>query len=46
MSLQFNINYNTVFGQELVLNIVDSVVDGQEHISQYHMSSYDGKKWQ
>ena len=46
MSLQFNINYNTVFGQELVLNIVDSVVDGQEHLSQYHMSSYDGKKWQ
>ena len=46
MSLHFNINYNTVFGQELILNVIDGVDDGEERISQYHMSSYDGKTWQ
>ena len=46
MTLHFNINYNTVFGQELILNVIDGVDDGEERISQYHMSSYDGKTWQ
>lgn len=46
MSLHFNINYNTVFGQELILNVIGGVDDGEERISQYHMSSYDGKTWQ
>ena len=45
MNLHFNIHYNTVFGQELVLNVIDSTEDGKEHLSKYHMSSYDGHSW-
>ncbi len=45
MNLHFNIHYNTVFGQELVLNIIDSAEDGEERISKYHMTSYDGHVW-
>ncbi len=45
MNLHFNIHYNTVFGQELVLNIIDSAEDGEERISMYHMTSYDGHVW-
>ncbi len=45
MNLHFNIHYNTVFGQELVLNIIDSAEDGEERISKYHMTSYDGHIW-
>lgn len=46
MSLQFNISYRTVFGQELVLNIYEGPKDGERQIAQYHMSSYDGEHWQ
>ena len=45
MNLHFNIHYNTVFGQELVLNIIDSAEDGEKRISKYHMTSYDGHVW-
>lgn len=45
MNLHFNIHYNTVFGQELVLNIIDGAEDGEERISKYHMTSYDGHVW-
>lgn len=40
MTIQFNIDYATVFGQELVL----SVVNGQE-TSVYHMRTDDGERW-
>ncbi len=45
MSLQFNINYRTIFGQELVLNIVEGADDNRK-VAQFHMSSYDGEHWQ
>ena len=46
ITLQFNINYRTVFGQELVLNIIEGVEQGEQRVSQYHMSSCDGQTWQ
>lgn len=45
MNIHFNIHYNTVFGQELMLNIIESAEDGKERISKYHMASYDGHSW-
>lgn len=46
MNLNFNINYDTIFGEELVLNIIHH---GKEHdkdsVSQYRMGTIDGHHW-
>ena len=44
MKLIFNIDYQTVFGEELLLNLVEK--DGAEnHVSSYRMKSEDGMRW-
>ena len=40
MNLIFSIDYKTVFGEELVLNIVK---DGA--VAQYHLGTTDGARW-
>ena len=45
MNLKFNIAYKTVFGEELVLNVVDSEKPGSARESQYRMSTVDGEHW-
>lgn len=45
MNLNFNIDYQTVFGEELVLNIVEFDKQGKENKSQYRMSTVDGLHW-
>ena len=40
MNLIFSIDYKTVFGEELVLNIVK---DGT--VAQYHLGTTDGARW-
>ena len=46
MNLNFNINYDTIFGEELVLNIIHH---GKNHdkdsVSQYRMGTIDGHHW-
>jgi 4-alpha-glucanotransferase len=46
MNLNFNINYDTIFGEELVLNIIHH---GKKHdkdsVSQYRMGTIDGHHW-
>ena len=44
MNIHFNIDYSTVFGEELVLNIVEGA-GKEERTAQYRMSTYDGKRW-
>ena len=44
MKLIFNIDYQTVFGEELLLNLVEK--DGAEnHVSSYRMKTEDGMRW-
>ena len=46
MNLNFNINYDTIFGEELVLNIIhhDKNHD-KDSVSQYRMGTIDGHHW-
>lgn len=45
MKLDFNIIYDTAFGEELVLNIISpDCEDGAESVS-YKMSTADGRRW-
>ena len=45
MNLKFNIDYQTSFGEELVLNLVASDHDGERKINQYRMYTHDGMRW-
>ena len=45
MKLTFHIEYKTVFGEELVLNVVSSETDGTQQTVAYRMSTADGKHW-
>ncbi len=42
MNLYFNINYDTIFGEELVLNVVNT---SSGNITPYRMTTIDGKHW-
>ena len=46
MTIQFNINYNTSFGEELLLNVIVPTEDGQEKTAVFGMSTADGCRWQ
>ncbi len=43
MNILLNINYNTIFGEELVLNIVNAKEPGK--MTSYRMKTADGKLW-
>ena len=45
MNIYFHIEYRTVFGEELVLNIVRKSQDGREITAQYRMTTADGLNW-
>ena len=45
MNLYFNIDYQTVFGEELVLNIVTNNGKGECQTTQYRMNTIDGLRW-
>ena len=45
MNLLFNIDYQTQFGEELVLNIITSVHEGERQSTPYRMSTLDGERW-
>lgn len=45
MKVKFLIEYNTVFGEQLVLNIVDRDEKGGEKTTSYPMSTADGRLW-
>ena len=45
MKLTFNINYDTVFGEEVLLNVVENSKKGGRKTSQYRMNNRDGKHW-
>ena len=45
MKLTFNINYDTVFGEEVLLNIVETDSKGAKKTSQFRMNNRDGKQW-
>lgn len=45
MRVQFNIAYNTQFGQDLLLNIVTNKDKGEVETSQYRMRTYNGHEW-
>ena len=45
MKLTFNINYDTVFGEEVLLNVVENNKKGGKKTSQYRMNNRDGKHW-
>ena len=45
MNIYFHIEYHTVFGEELVLNIIRKNEDGKEVTAQYRMATTDGHQW-
>ena len=46
MKLNFNIEYHTVFGEELVLNVMTKDAQGAALESAYRMHTADGCHWQ
>ena len=45
MKISFNIDYETVFGEEILLNVVERVKDMKDKISQFRMNNVHGKHW-
>ena len=45
MNIYFHIDYKTIYGEELVLNLVTTDGKGEQQVSQYRMSTYDGEQW-
>ena len=45
MKLLFHINYQTVFGEELLVNVLQEGADGQKAVNQYHMATVNGWDW-
>ena len=45
MNIQFNIDYQTYYGQELVLSIITGRHNGVNETSQYRMHTLDGYHW-
>ncbi|MCR5132280.1 MAG: 4-alpha-glucanotransferase [Prevotella sp.] len=45
MNIYFHIEYHTVFGEELVLNIVRKDAEGKDITTQYRMNTTDGHQW-
>ena len=46
MKLKFHVEYQTVFGQELVLNIVSEYKKRTQSVSEYRMQTTDGQSWE
>lgn len=46
MTIKFNLNYQTTFGEELLLNVKVMTEDGQEKTAVFSMSTTDGHHWQ
>ena len=46
MTIKFNLNYQTTFGEELLLNVKVTTEDGQEKTAVFSMSTTDGRHWQ
>ncbi|MBQ7421736.1 MAG: 4-alpha-glucanotransferase [Prevotella sp.] len=46
MNLKFHIEYQTVYGQELVLNIVKGKQNEDKEVSEYRMQTDDGCHWE
>ena len=46
MNLKFHVAYQTVFGQELVLNIVSENKKKGQTVSEYRMQTADGQNWE
>ncbi len=45
MNLNFHIEYQTVYGQDLILNIVSEKKKGVPKVSEYRMQTIDGVHW-
>ena len=45
MNLNFNIDYHTRFGEELVLNLIHTDQKGNQKASQFRMGTKDGLHW-
>ena len=45
MDLRFNLEYHTMFGEMLALNVVSSDNEGEKVINSYKMSTIDGQNW-
>ena len=46
MNVQFHIDYQTYYGQDLVLNIITGQHNGAHEASQYRMRTADGYHWE
>ena len=46
MNLKFHVEYQTVFGQELVLNVVAENIKKGQTVSEYRMQTVDGQSWE
>ncbi len=45
MNLDFNIDYKTVFGEDLILNVAEKTATNETEYTPYRMSTVDGLHW-
>ena len=45
MNITFHIGYRTVYGEELVLNLVTTNDKDEQQVSQYRLATHDGERW-
>lgn len=45
MNILLNVNYDTVFGEEVVLNIINGSENGKNNTTVYRMRTDDGHRW-
>lgn len=45
MNIQFNIEYSTFYGQDLILNLVTNIHKGEVETARYRMHTTDGYHW-
>ena len=45
MNIFFHIDYRTIYGEELVLNLVTTDTNENQQVAQYRMGTFDGEQW-
>ena len=45
MNIFFHIDYRTIYGEELVLNLVTTDTNENQQVAQYRMGTFDGAQW-
>ena len=45
MNIHFHLDYNTYYGQDLILNVIKGYHNGEKETTEYRMHTTDGYHW-